>query len=62
MFVSVIESRDFGSAFGKRAEVAGRELSEFGGEGGVGASDMVDEADFVGGVGMVGEEVEVLRE
>lgn len=38
------------------------ELSEFGGEGGVGVSETVDEADFVGGVAMVGEEVDVACE
>lgn len=35
------------------------ERSDIGGEGGVGASDTVDEVDFVGGVAIVGEEVVV---
>ena len=33
-----------------------------GGDGGVGASDTVDEADFAGGVAMVGDEVVVAGE
>jgi hypothetical protein len=37
----------------------GVEVSERGGDGGVGASDALDEVDFVGGVAKVGEEVVV---
>ena len=36
--------------------------SEDGGEGGVGVSETVDEADFVGGVAIVGEDVVVVGE
>ena len=38
------------------------ELSEFGGDGGVWVSDALEETDFVGGVALVGEEVEVVGE
>ena len=43
-------------------ELAGIEVSETGGDGGVGASEAVDEADFVGGVAIVGEDVVVAGE
>lgn len=38
------------------------DLSEVGGEGGVAVSDTVEDADFVGGVAMVGDELEVVGE
>ena len=62
VFESAIERRDFGSGLDSEVLAAGIERSEVGGEGGVGASEAVEEADFVGGVGMVGEDVEVVRE
>lgn len=36
------------------------DLSEVGGEGGVGVSEAVDDTDFVGGVAMVGDEAVVV--
>ena len=48
---------------GRAIELAWKlDRSEFGGEGGVCVSDTVEEADFVCGVAMVGEEVEVVGE
>ena len=57
-----MESRDLGKAFGAAELAAGIERSEVGGDGGVGASETVEDADLVGGVGMVGEDVEVVWE
>ena len=43
-------------------EGAGTDGSDEGGEGGVGVSETVDEADFVGGVAIIGEDVVVVGE
>ena len=58
VFVSEIESRDFGSGIDGVTAI-GSECSELGGDGGVGVSETVDEADFVGGVAIVGDEAVV---
>ena len=42
--------------------LGGIDLSHTGGEGGVGASEALDEADLVGGVAIVGDEVVVVGE
>lgn len=55
---SAIDALDFGTWIAG-APTAGTEWSDVGGEGGVGVSDMVEEADLVGGVATVGEEVVV---
>lgn len=59
---SAIDSLDLGRALSTGFEGTGAECSEVGGEGGVGVSETVEEADFVGGVAMVGEEVDVVSE
>ena len=40
----------------------GIDLSEVGGEGGVGVSETFEDSDFVGGVASVGEEADVVGE
>lgn len=62
MLESAIDSLDLGTPLSIVFEGAGAEWSEVGGEGGVGVSETVEEADFVGGVAMVGEEVDVASE
>lgn len=62
MLESAIDSIDLGIALSTGFGGAGAEWSEVGGEGGVGVSETVEEADFVGGVAMVGEEVDVASE
>ena len=42
--------------------VPGIDFSDVGGDGGVNASETSEEADLVGGVAMVGDEVEVVGE
>lgn len=58
VFESDIESLDFGIGIAG-AGAAGTERSDVGGDGGVGVSETVEEADFVGGVAMVGEDMVV---
>lgn len=62
MLVSVVDSLDL--ATGKAGVVAAVEMdfSDTGGEGGVRASEISEEADFVGGVAIVGEELDVVGE
>ncbi len=62
MLESAIDSLDLGMTLSTGFEGAGVDWSEVGGEGGVGDSETVEEADFVGGVAMVGEEVDVASE
>ena len=64
MFESSIESLDLaiGRASAGVVEVPFPDLSDVGGEGGVNASDTSDEADFVGGVATVGDDVDVVGE
>lgn len=61
-FESAIDNRDFGCGKAVVFEIAGTDESETGGDGGVGASDVIDEADFVGGVTRTGEDVLVPTE
>lgn len=58
----VIERRDLG--IGRPGVVAaiGSDVSDVGGDGGVGVSETTDEADFVRGVATVGEDVVVVGE
>jgi len=60
--VSAIESLDL--AIGKAGVIVapGTDFSDVGGDGGVSASDTSEEADFVGGVAIVGDEVDVVGE
>lgn len=62
VFESAIESLDL--AIGRAGVTAAPvlDLSDVGGDGGVNASETSEEADFVGGVAIVGEEVEVVGE
>lgn len=58
MLASAIDSLDLGAGIAGAA-TAGTEWSDVGGDGGVGVSDTVEDADLVGGVATVGEEVVV---
>ena len=60
MFESAIESLDFATGNACVVMAVGMDLSDAGGDGGVSVSDTSEEADFVGGVAMVGEEVVVV--
>ena len=62
MFGSIVEGLGLWSGTAFILLVAGVDLSEVGGEGGVGVSDTVEDADFVGGVAIVGDELEVVGE
>ena len=59
VFASMVSSSDFASGKAIALLDIELELSEAGGDGGVGVSDTIDEADFVGGVAIVGEEFDV---
>lgn len=58
----VMERRDLGNGIIGAPGGCGLERSDVGGDGGVGVSETVDEADFVGGVAMVGEDAVVVGE
>lgn len=58
----LIEIRDFVICRAGVVVAAGIDLSEVGGEGGVGASEAFDDSDLVGGVAAVGEEADVRGE
>ena len=60
MLWSDIESLDLAIGRPGVFGIAGMDFSDVGGEGGVNASDTSDDADFVGGVAIVGEELDVL--
>lgn len=62
VFESPVDNLGFGSLLAGVLMAGGIERSEFGGEGGVGVSDIVDEVDFVGGVATVGDDVLVVGE
>ena len=62
MLEPAVDGLDLGTAVTSDFEGTGIEWSEVGGEGGVGVSETVEEADFVGGVAMVGEEADVVGE
>lgn len=62
MFESPVDNLVLGGLLAGVLMAGGSERSEFGGEGGVGVSDTVDEVDFVGGVATVGEDVLVVGE
>ena len=57
-----IDSLDLGKVLVFVSWFTGADRSELGGEGGVGVSEIVEEADLVGGVATVGEEVDVVGE
>ena len=57
---SAIESLDFATGNEGVVTVAGTDFSDTGGDGGVSVSDTSEEADFVGGVAIVGDEVDVV--
>ena len=60
MLESAIESLDFATGSEGVVMVAGTDFSDTGGDGGVSVSDTSEEADFVGGVAIVGDEVDVV--
>lgn len=62
MFESAIESLDFATGNAGVVMVLGTDLSDAGGDGGVSVSDTSEDADFVGGVAIVGDEVDVVGE
>ena len=62
MLESAIDSLDLGIALISDFVAIGAEWSEVGGEGGVGVSETVEAVDLVGGVAIVGEEVDVAGE
>lgn len=57
-----MDNRDFIWGRAVIFELAGMEVSEIGGDGGVGASDVIDEADLASGVARTGEDVVVPAE
>ena len=58
----LIEMRDFVICRAGVVAATGIDLSEVGGEGGVGVSETFEDSDFVGGVVTVGEEADVVGE
>ena len=60
VFESDMESLDLAIGRPGVLELTGIDFSDVGGEGGVRASDTSDDADFVGGVAIVGDEVDVV--
>ena len=58
----VIDSLDFGNDEAGAVVTLGKDLSEVGGEGGVGVSEAAEEVDLVGGVAMVGDDAVVSGE
>ena len=60
MVESAIESLDFATGSAGVVVVGGTDLSDTGGDGGVSVSDTSEDADFVGGVATVGDEVDVV--
>lgn len=59
---SVIESRDLATGRAGVWGITDNDVSDVGGDGGVGVSDTVDEADLVGGVATVGDDAVVVGE
>ena len=57
---SAIESLDFATGNAGVVMVVVTEFSDAGGDGGVSVSDTSEDADFVGGVAIVGDEVDVV--
>lgn len=57
-----MESLDFDTGNAGVLMVVGTDFSDTGGEGGVSVSDTSEDADFVGGVAMVGDEVDVVSD
>ena len=60
VFESAMESLDFAIRNAGVVMVLGTEFSDTGGDGGVRVSEISEDADFVGGVAIVGEEVDVV--
>lgn len=60
VFESAIESLDFATGSAGVVAIVGTDFSDTGGDGGVRVSDTSEDADFVGGVAMVGDEVDVV--
>jgi hypothetical protein len=58
----VMESRDLETGTAGVPDMTGNDVSDVGGEGGVGVSETIDEADLVGGVAMVGDDAVVVGE
>ena len=62
MLVSVLNIFEFASGMAGVPLGSEMDFSDVGGDGGVGVSDAMEEADFVGGVATVGEEFDVVGE
>ena len=62
VLVSAVDNLDF--AIGKLGVVmaVGQDFSDTGGDGGVNASEISEDADFAGGVSTIGDESEVVGE
>lgn len=58
----LIEIRDFVICRAGVVAAEGIDLSEVGGDGGVGVSETLEDSDFVGGVATVGEDADVVGE
>ncbi len=55
-----MDSLDFATGSAGVVIVVGTDFSDTGGDGGVRVSETSEEADFVGGVAMVGDDVDVV--
>lgn len=60
IFEFVMESRDFGIGIAAAPEGIELDGSDVGGDGGVSVSETADDADFAGGVAIVGEDAVVV--
>lgn len=62
MSALLIEIRDLVICRAGVVAAVGIDLSDVGGEGGVGISEAIEDSDFVGGVATVGDEADVVGE